>query len=175
MATTANDLGLFFSSVKTKVNTSRKSDIFHLGKQPIETVKYYKYLGVTIDAHLSFTKHIADTKHKIYSRLNMIKIISDLKIGLNTKMLVTLYKALIQSIILYGAPVLLLAAPSATTNLEHAYDMYLDSPQDPHQHSCIRCFSYGPTSLHGHPQVHTQNSFKPKPSPQHNQSPDRNP
>ena len=101
-------------------NTSCQSEIFHLGKQPIETVKPYKYLGVAIDARLSFTKHLADTKHKIYSRLNMLNIISNFKIGLNTKMLVTLYKALIQSILLYAAPVLLLAAPSAITNLEQA-------------------------------------------------------
>jgi len=123
LATTANDLGLFFSSAKTKVmvfNISLQSQIFHLGKQPIETIKHYKYLGVTIDARLSFTKYLADTKHKIYSRLNMIKIISTIKIGLNTKMLVTLYKALIQSIILYAASVLLLAAPSAIHNLEQA-------------------------------------------------------
>ena len=50
----------------------------------------------------------------------MIKIISNFKIGLNTKVLVTLYKALIQSILLYAVPVLLLAAPSAITNLEQA-------------------------------------------------------
>jgi len=66
LTTTVNDLELFFSSAKTKVmvfNTSLQSEIFHLGKQPIETVKYYKYLGLTIDTRLSFTKHLADTKH----------------------------------------------------------------------------------------------------------------
>ena len=43
----------------------------------------------------------------------MIKPITNLKIGLNTKMLIILYKSLIQSVLLYAAPVLLLACNSA--------------------------------------------------------------
>jgi hypothetical protein len=48
----------------------------------------------------------------------MIKAITNLKIGVNTKMLITLYKHLIQSVILYAAPVLLLACNTALQNLE---------------------------------------------------------
>ena len=72
----------------------------------------------------------------------MIKIISNFKIGLNTKMLVTLYKALIQSIILYAVPVFLLAAPSEIKNLEQAQRTclryVLGLPQNPDQHSFIK-------------------------------------
>ena len=53
-------------------------------------VKDYKYLGITIDRRLSFIRHVADTKRKVDSRLNMIKAITNLKIGVNTKVLITL-------------------------------------------------------------------------------------
>jgi hypothetical protein len=91
---------------------------FKLGLQHLETVKEYRYLGVTIDKRLSFIQHVAVTKRKISSRFNMIKAITNLKIGVNTTMLITLYKSLIQSVILYAAPVLLLASNTALTNLE---------------------------------------------------------
>jgi len=76
-------------------------------------VNDYRYLGVTIDRRFSFIQHIADTKRKVNSRFNMIKVITNLKIGVNTKMLITLYKSFIQSVILYTAPVLLLACNTA--------------------------------------------------------------
>jgi len=50
----------------------------------------------------------------------MIKATTNLKIGVNTKMLITLYKSLIQSVLLYAAPVLLLACNAALQNLEIA-------------------------------------------------------
>ena len=123
-ASKANDLGLFFSTAKTKIiafNTnSKQHNTFHIGKQDIEIVKQYKYLGVIIDNHLNFNKHALQTKQKIYSRLNIIKIISNVKAGINTKNLINLYKALIQSILLYAAPIYLLASKTAIKHIEIA-------------------------------------------------------
>ena len=116
----ANNLGLYFSPAKTKTmafNTTRQPK-FILGLQHLEMVNDYRYLGVTIDRRLSFIQHVAVTKRKVNSRFNMIKAITNLKIGVNTKMLITLYKSLIQSVILYAAPVLLLACSTALQNLE---------------------------------------------------------
>ena len=48
----------------------------------------------------------------------MIKAIRNLKIGVNTKMLISLYKSLIQSVLPFAAPVLLLACNTALQNLE---------------------------------------------------------
>ena len=81
-------------------------------------IKDFKYLGITIDRRLSFIRHVADTKRKVHSRLNMIKAITNLKIGVNTKMLITLYKSVIQSVLLYAVPVLLLACNTALETLE---------------------------------------------------------
>ena len=76
-------------------------------------VKDYKYLGITIDRRLIFIRHVADTKRKLDFKFNMIKAITNLKIGVNTKMLITLYKSLVSYILPYAAPVLLLACTSA--------------------------------------------------------------
>lgn len=123
-ATTANALGLFFSPTKTKIMkfnaNSQQSNNFHLGQQRIESVKMYKYLGVVIDPRLSFIKHADEVKRKVYVRLNMIKIISNIKLGITTKMLINLYKALIQSVLLYAAPILLMASQTAMKSLEVA-------------------------------------------------------
>jgi ribonuclease HI len=123
-ASKANDLGLFFSPAKTKIiafNTnSKQNDTFHIGQQDIEIVKQYKYLGVIIDNRLNFNTHALQTKQKIYSRLNIIKIISNVKAGMNTKNLINLYKALIQSILLYAAPIYLLSGKTAIKHLEIA-------------------------------------------------------
>ena len=82
-------------------------------------VNDYRHLGVTIDRRLSFIQHVAYTTRKVNSRFNMIKAITNLKIAVNTKMPITLYKSLIQSVILYAAPVLLLACNTALQNLEY--------------------------------------------------------
>ena len=82
---------------------SKQYSTFHLGKQNIEIVSQYKYLGVIIDNRLNLTKQALQTKLKIYSRLNIIQIISNVKLGINTKNHISLNKALIQSIILYAA------------------------------------------------------------------------
>ena len=123
-ATKANDLGLFFSPAKTKIMAfnakSKQHSTFHIGKQNIETVSHYRYLGVIIDNRLNFIKQALQTKQKIYSRLNMIKLISGVKVGIKTKNLITLYKSLIQSILLYAAPIYLLACTTAIKHLEIA-------------------------------------------------------
>ena len=118
---TAITLGLYFSPAKTKTiafNASRESHKFKLGLQYLEMVNNYKHLGITIDRRHTFAGHVAETRRKIYSRFNMIMAINNLKIGVNTKMLITLYKSLVQSVLLYAAPVLLLAGNSALQFLE---------------------------------------------------------
>ena len=72
-------------------------------------VNNYKYLGITIDRRLIFGRHVAKTKHKVDYIFYVIKAIAHLKIDVNTMMPITLYMSLIQSVVLYAAPVLLMA------------------------------------------------------------------
>ena len=90
---------------------------FKLGLQHLEMGNDYKYFGITIDRRLGFIRHVADTKRKVNSRFNMIKAITILKIGVNTKMLTNLYMSLIQYVLLCAVPVFLLACNLAFTGL----------------------------------------------------------
>jgi len=40
-------------------------------------IKDYKYLGFTKDSRLSFIRYVVDTKHKVDSRFNMIKAMTN--------------------------------------------------------------------------------------------------
>jgi hypothetical protein len=104
-----NSIGLYFSpaNIKTMAFKTTIQSKFRL----LEMVKYYKYIGFTIDRRLSFIRHVTDAKPKVDSRFHMIKAITNPKIGVNAKMPITLYKSLIQS-------VLLLACKSALRTLE---------------------------------------------------------
>jgi len=118
----AESLGLFFSASKTKTMLFYciPEDIprFTIGEQPIELVKRHRYLGVIIDDKLHFIHHAKYIKEKLTSRLNILKIISSSKKGVSTAMLLTLYRALIKTVLTYSAPALLMASPSAITQLE---------------------------------------------------------
>ena len=99
--------------------TSRQSQYkFQLGLQYLKMVNNYKYLDIIIDSRLTLSRHVEETKHKVHSRFNMIEDFTNLKIGVNTKMNMTLYESLTQYVILYAAPVLLLACDSALHSLE---------------------------------------------------------
>ena len=80
----------------------------------------YKYLGIHFDRHLSFTHHIAKLKDSIRSRTNMLKIITHNRKGLTTAMLLKLYKALIQSVLLYAIPTWLLLPHGQISIIETA-------------------------------------------------------
>jgi hypothetical protein len=98
---------------------------FHIGKQNIEIVSQFKYLGVIIDNRLNLIKQSLETKRKIYSRLNILNIISNVKVGINTNNLISFYKALIQSILLYATPINLQSTHSK--KLGHESSCYSDT------------------------------------------------
>jgi hypothetical protein len=91
----ANSLGLFFSSAKTKTVTfntrAKPQNIYKIGDQTIDSVTEYKYLGVTIDRHLSLINHTKEVRRKVLARLNIIKTLSNDRLGIFTAMLLTLY------------------------------------------------------------------------------------
>ena len=91
----------------------------------LEMVHNYKYLGINIDSPLTFTRHVAGTKRKVDVRCNIIKAITNMKIGVNIKMFRTIYKSLKQYVILYAAPVILLTCDSALQSLERIQRIWL--------------------------------------------------
>jgi len=69
---------------------------------------------VVIDEKLNFITHVKYIKEKLNSRLTILKIIASSSKGVSTYVLLTLYTALIKTVLTYSAPVLPKASPSAT-------------------------------------------------------------
>ncbi|RNA19745.1 RNA-directed DNA polymerase from mobile element jockey-like [Brachionus plicatilis] len=77
-----------------------------------------KFLGIAFDKSLSFTKHINNLKHRAQSRVNMLKHLKVRKWGLNTKLLLITYKALIRSILEYCPFISLITCESNKKTIE---------------------------------------------------------
>jgi len=101
-------------------DTSRQSQHkFKLDLQYLEMVRNQKYFWITIDSRPGFARHVTETKHKLQiPHQNMIKAITNLKIGVNIKTLMTPYMSLVESAITFAAPIFLLACDSALQPLE---------------------------------------------------------
>jgi hypothetical protein len=65
-----------------------------------------KFLGITFDIGLVFSNHINDIKKKCINRLNVIKMLSNKKWKLSKITLISIFKALIRSIIDYSSVVI---------------------------------------------------------------------
>ena len=136
--TEINKAGLIISPAKTKVmrigsHKIKDNQIIKLNNMPIESVKSHMYLGVKIDHNLTFIQHAQYIKEKLQPRFNMFKIIAGTIRGLCTRSLIILYKALILSVLLYAAPVMIIASKTALDTLESlhkkALRMALGLPQ----------------------------------------------
>ena len=74
-----------------------------LNNQVIAYEKHYKYLGITLDCNLSFTKHFNDIKQRCARRINILKCISGKDWGSDRATLLRLYTSLIRPILDYNA------------------------------------------------------------------------
>ena len=98
--------GFKISSTKTEAicfSNSRLPEIklFIDGKE-IPVVKEVKFLGVVFDTKLTWSKHIDLTVQKCQKRINILKAVTSQQWGASKKILLTMYKALIRSILDYG-------------------------------------------------------------------------
>ena len=94
-----------FSKARSNVNISDIMNIKLYG-QNIPSEKNPKFLGVLFDSKLNFEPHFKSIKKKVGDRLNLLKILSfDKTWRLNEKLLVTMFKSLILSVLDYASVV----------------------------------------------------------------------
>ena len=74
----------------------------NLGPKQIKIVDSVKFLGVILDKKLNWNEHIQYVQSKCKKRINLMKAITGSTWGASTKALLTVYKALIRSVIDYG-------------------------------------------------------------------------
>jgi len=88
-----------------------------IDKTPIKVVDQHKFLGVIFDSKLSFIPHITALKTKCSKSLNILKVVSKLKWGGDTTILLRLYRAITRSRLDYGSIVYGSARPSYLKSL----------------------------------------------------------
>ena len=69
----------------------------------IKVEKTAKFLGVIFDSKLTWNAHVAYIEEKCRKRLNLMRMVSGQSFGCNKTCLLTIYRALIRSVLDYGA------------------------------------------------------------------------
>ena len=103
-----NNWGLKINVSKTKsmIFTKKKVQpiMLRIYEQPIEYVKKFKYLGMTLDApNLCWNDHIRELENKTASNTNVLQAISGKYWGADRSTLLDIYTALIRSKLDYGS------------------------------------------------------------------------
>ena len=101
--------GLMISAAKTfalvfyhTIPNKQPRDPLTINGTAIKYVKEYKYLGVTLDRALNFSKHFDDIHQRCTRRLNIMKCIAGKKWGADRRTLFRLYTSLIRPILDYN-------------------------------------------------------------------------
>ena len=76
---------------------------FRIRGVPVKIVPKVRFLGVTFDEDLTFAPHVDELLVRCQGRLNLLSCIAGTRFGVGKKPMLTLYRALIRSIIDYGA------------------------------------------------------------------------
>jgi len=93
-----------------------------LNSSLIPVVEEAKFLGLIFDKKLNFKAHIAATRKKCISSMNLLKVISHLDWGADRKILLQLFRSFIRSKIDYGSVVYGAARPSYIKQLESIHN-----------------------------------------------------
>jgi ribonuclease HI len=78
----------------------------------IKVVSQHKFLGILLDSKLAFIPHIKDLRTRCFKSLNILKVVSKLSWGGDSKVLLKLYRAITRSRLDYGCIVYGSARPS---------------------------------------------------------------
>ena len=136
VATKCRELGL-------KINTDKTKTIHFGSCQPLPPLKLHDthidwaeshpYLGIWLDAHLRFNKHIAAIKDRTRARLRIMRAMAGLHEGASYPVLRIFYIQAIRSVIEYGAPCLAATTPASIQVLEklqnHALRIIVGAPR----------------------------------------------
>ncbi|XP_064475338.1 uncharacterized protein LOC135389203 [Ornithodoros turicata] len=88
--------------------TRKKMNNFQLqlSTQPVQRVSHHRFLGVIIDAQLTWAAHTKYLKGRADARINILRHLTGPRWGMSTSSLLTVHRALIQQMAAYHLPVL---------------------------------------------------------------------
>ena len=89
---------MLFSKRRNKIKPTLK-----LNQTPIDWVDSFKYLGITLDSKLGWTQHIENAINKATLALIQCRKLLGRQWGLNPKVMLWLYTAIVRPIMSYGS------------------------------------------------------------------------
>ncbi len=87
---------LFVGSSKTQIHPS-----IDINGEMVERVQHFRYLGITLDDHLSFNQHILGMYKACQQRLTVLRKLKQLSV--QPHLLLLLYRSIIEPVLMYGA------------------------------------------------------------------------
>ncbi len=85
---------LFFGSSKTQIHPS-----IDINEEMVERVQHFRYLGITLDDHLSFNQHILGMYKACQQRLTVLRKLKQLSV--QPHLLLLLYRSIIDPVLMY--------------------------------------------------------------------------
>ena len=125
-----NDWGLQISKVKTQAtvfsfSTSKEKVAIKLGDKTLPQVETPTFLGVKLGTRLSWKPHIEDMEKKGIKKLAVLKKLSGIHWGTNSKILKTVYMGAVRPSLEYGASAWATAAKTHTNKLDKVQNIGL--------------------------------------------------
>lgn len=120
-------VAILFTHRIDKIETTLK-----VNGEPIKIAKTVKFLGLVFDTKLSWNAHIAYIQEKCKKRLNLMRMISGQNWGASKTSLLIIYRALVRSVLDYGA--------TAYNSTSHANKQKLDKIQSKALRIACRAF-----------------------------------
>ncbi len=85
---------LFVGSSKTQIHPS-----IDINGEMVERVQHFRYLGITLDDHLSFNQHILGMYKACQQRLTVLRKLKQLSV--QPHLLLLLYQSIIEPVLMY--------------------------------------------------------------------------
>ncbi len=114
LATTAVELGLKFSTTKTKAMALSIPDPaapLKLLETDVDWVSSYRYLGITLDKGLTLKEHTDIIQHRMRQQLNIMRAMTSRAAGATSTVLRKYYITRVRSIVDYSACALMICEP----------------------------------------------------------------
>ncbi len=84
--------------LQTAVNVKNNHNFHDINGEMVERVQHFRYLGITLDDHLSFNQHILGMYKACQQRLTVLRKPKQLSVQPHL-----LYRSIIEAVLMYGA------------------------------------------------------------------------
>ena len=86
--------------------------------ETVEHVRSAKFLGLIFDSKLTWTAHVAYIAERCGNKINLMRMLTGRKWGCSKKSLLSIYKALVRSVLDYGSEIFYTATDTAMKKLD---------------------------------------------------------